>query len=172
MGIFSGIVTLASVAWTQWYLWKQKGFLKRLVSSVLIGACICFFTAWVPYAVGRQHIIPVFVDGLNKYYPSATVAILYNNSRPGVMSSLVVEAQKKTQGQPPPIDLALDEWLKVAPQNLFGKFVYAPSLVQHVGLTSSLRHKAVGNPANEETRRMLMKWRVDIFKQSLTWRED
>lgn len=154
LAAFATVMTLVA-SFVTIIVFRRKGVRKVVIVllSFSVAICTAFICGWGPYALGRQHVWPPFSPGLNDYYPSSTVAILYNNTRPELMLSLIEYALSSRK----PIDLAVDEWLLARP-NLRG-YVWSPSLVQHMGLQSSISGKEYA-----------LELRIDEWKQSNTFR--
>ena len=133
-----------------------RGPLSVLLAIIVVSS-VLFVAAWVPYAVGRQHLVPAFYRGVNLNRGSAAVAILYNN-RNGQRVPNLIEFLKSSKSAFAPIDLKIDAFAEL---NAPG-FIYSPSLFQHLGLQSSINHKSslAALPS-----------RLEQFKQSMTFRK-
>ncbi len=144
-------------------LWSMFQMLKWLFGGIswdLLLVCLAvafaaaFLAAWVPYSLGRQHVVRPFYDGLNPNRGSAAVAILYNNRHGTAIAQLIVHLKSRI-GKRTPVDLDIDAFTETQARKL-PSFVFMPSLFQHIGYATSIAHK-VG------------KWRT--LKVSLSWRE-
>jgi hypothetical protein len=127
--------------------------------GLLVTCTVLFVVFWLSFSLGRQHVVQLFRDRqLNPYEGSAAVAILYNNSR-ALVPDLIGFLEERASNGSPTVDLDIDEWVA---SNRHPAFVFAPSLFQHWGLSSSIAHKAGKH---------ILPTRLLEFKQSLTWRE-
>lgn len=137
---------------------RSRPILSAWVLSVALLFCLLFSS----FSLGRQNAFTLYKVGCNGFRETAAVAMLYKNND-AVVSALMDYLGGVEGNMRQPIDIELDAWLmgqrrwSRPPQP---SCVYAPSLFQHIGVWSSISHKA--SLENE-------RWRLIQWKTSSTW---
>lgn len=166
--LFVALVTLCTFLLASrgfaWAMYDGRLEMQPILLALYVAACAGFLAGWIPYSLGRQHVLPAFYPGLNGNRGSAAVAIVYNNRNKLVEK--LIQFLENSKSSETPVDLLIDSFFELISLQS-PSFIWSPSLFQHTGVFSSIKHKSGGSSSM-----LQLSLRLVHFKESLTFRDN